>query len=502
MRRPLSLAISALLIAGPALAGGAGSTGASFLKVPVNGRAVGMAGAFTAATADLTTMEYNPAGLAGLRRGDFALTYIDYIENTSFQSAGFATPIGHAPDAPTDDETYERLRPVVGFQFRQFAAKDDARTELGVKTGDITIRDQLFHADAAIPLTSQISVGGGFKYISRHLDIESANGYAFDTGATWRGPSKLTAGVSILNIGSAMGFIDKKDPAPTLVRFGAARPFGAVLVALDATQGRDKVTRLAGGAEWSVGRFVKLRGGAFQQTSDLGFSAGLGVFLPGPLKTTPIARRRGAPAPAAATTSNTEDMVFNEKRAADLLDRLNALSIDLTERFERSGLQAHDYPLAVLPAAGAGGHVGSALGDLLSQQMQQAFPTVDGARVEAAMKDLGLPESMDDDQAARLGRMLGVRAVVIQQLTGSRDNYSLHDRIVLVDTGNAVSAASTSLPSDVFRGGRKTLSPVAQPSTTAVSNRNTDRVDWGLDYGLTSRADFGLTHTITLRILY
>ena len=109
---------------------------------------------------------------------------------------------------------------------------------------------------------------------------------------------------------------------------------------------------------------------------------------------------------------------------------------------------------------------------------------------------------MDDDQAARLGRLLKARAVVIQQLTGSRDSYTLHDRIVMVDTGNAVSAASADLPADSFRGGRKTVAPVTAKQAAPTMNKSSDRVDWGLDYGLTTRNDFGLTHTVTLRILY
>lgn len=498
MRRFLSLASAALLAASPVMAGGAGSTGAPFLKVPINGRAVGMAGAFTSVNGDLTSMEYNPAGLSGLPRVDIGLTYIDYVQDTSFQSAGIATPIGRA--APGDNRD---RRPVIGFQFRQFSADDDARSELGVKTGSINIRDQLFHLALSLPLADTLALGAAGKYVSRTLESESTSGFSGDAGLLWHAPRQFTLGASVLNAGPATAFISEKDPTPLLVRIGASRPFGPALVAADVTRGRDSVTRLAGGAEFRLGRFVRLRGGAFQQTGDLGFSAGLGVMLPGPLKSPPSARRRGSVPPlTAAAMAPTADFVFNERRAADLLDRLNALSADLTDRFHRSGRRPADHPLVVLPAIGAGGRMGTALADLLSQQLQQEFPVVEGARVEATMQKAGVTDDIDDDQAARLGRALGARAVVVQQFTSSRDGHSLHDRIILVDSGDAVAAASTSFPTDVFRGGRPSLAPAPPAPAEPRTDGGFDRVDWGLDYGLTTRDDLGVSHTLTLKILY
>lgn len=498
MRR-FSFLMASLLAAGSVQAGGAGSTGAPFLKVPINARGVGMAGAYTAINGDVTTMEYNPAGLAGIQRGDISLTYIDHLEDTSFQSAGFAFPFGKSADAATQSFAFKPGRLGGGFLFRQFSADDDARNEVGARNGSIGIRDQAFQGGISAPVNERLAFGAAVKYLSQRLDNESLTNFAFDAGVLWRGANRATLGASLLNLGPAKGYGGgEKDPLPLLLRAGAARPFGPLLLAVDLTQGRDKVTRLAAAGEGALGKYVKLRGGVFQQTGNLGFSAGLGVIVPGPLKSPPSALRRGS-APQAAPTSS--ELVFNERRAADLLDRLNALAVDLTERFHKGGRHPADFPLVVLPAAGAGARMGSALADLLGQQLQREFPVVDGGRVDAAIADMGLPAAIDDEEAARLGRILKARAVVIQQLTRSRDSYSLHDRIVLVESGDAAAAASIAFPTDSFRNGRakSAATPAAQES---AASGDQGRVDWGVDYGLTSRDDLGISHTISLRILY
>src|SRR5436190_3197992 len=65
-RRALGMAIAILLIAGRARAGG-------FYVPEIGGRAVGMAGAVTAAGADPSTIFHNPAGLTGVPRGAIEL---------------------------------------------------------------------------------------------------------------------------------------------------------------------------------------------------------------------------------------------------------------------------------------------------------------------------------------------------------------------------------------------------------------------------------------------
>ena len=51
-----------------------------------------MAGAFAAVTGDVAALEHNPAGLARLTRTDIALSYTDFLEGSSFQSAAVAFP--------------------------------------------------------------------------------------------------------------------------------------------------------------------------------------------------------------------------------------------------------------------------------------------------------------------------------------------------------------------------------------------------------------------------
>lgn len=476
-------------------AGGKGTTAAPFLKVPINARAVGLAGSFTAVSGDATALEYNPASLAGLRRTDITFTYIDFLESTSFESAvvGFPFSIPGRQSSGATENTFDVRRAATAVRYNQFKASDEGRDVNSVQQGGINIQDQLFHFGLAVPVNPVFALGVGVKAIHQTLASESGSTYAFDTGLLWM-PSSLHVGASILNVGPSEKLGDGSDPLPALVRVGVSRPVKDFLLVADATRGRDTVTRVSAGGEWTFKQHLMLRGGVFHE-SDLGFTAGLGFMFQGPQKAPPSFARR-AQRPAHGT-----QLVFNERRAADLLDRLNFLATDLTQHFQSTGRQPSDQQLAVIPVSGVGDRMGPALADLLGQQFyqQNAFHVIERSKIESALHDtkIQVGAEMDDAGAAAFGRLVGATVIAVSQVTKGPSSYHVRTRLVTVDDATSQATASAELPADVFSvESNPALPPAAAPTASP------GHMDIGFDYGLTSQGDFGFTHTLSLRLLY
>ena len=62
-----------------------GSAGSEFLNIDVDGRAVAMGGAFTAATDNAYAMYWNPAGLAQISRASAGAMHNEYLAGIRFQ---------------------------------------------------------------------------------------------------------------------------------------------------------------------------------------------------------------------------------------------------------------------------------------------------------------------------------------------------------------------------------------------------------------------------------
>ena len=496
MRRRLLAITAALSVATSALAGGKGTTAAPFLKVPVNARAVGLAGSFTAVSGDATGLEYNPAGLAGLRRTDISFTYIDFLESTSFESAivGFPFSIPGRQGADATENTFDTRRMATALRYNQFRANDEGRDVNSVQQGGISIQDQLLHFGLAMPVNSVFAIGLGVKAVHESLASETGSTYAFDTGVMWM-PSSLHVGASVLNIGPSESLGNGSDPLPAQVRVGVSKPVKDFLVVADAVRGRDTVTRFSAGGEWTWKKYITLRGGVFHE-SDLGFTAGLGFMFQGPQKAPPAFSHR------AQRPSHGTQLVFNEHRAADLLDRLNFLAADLTEHFQTSGKKPSDYQLAVVPVSGVGDRMGPALADLLGQQFyqQDAFHVIERSKIESALRDTKIPvgSDMDDASAATFGRLIGASVVAISQVTKGPSSYNIRTRLVTVDDATSQATSTAALPADVFS---VETNPALPPAATSPAP-SPGHMDIGFDYGLTSQGDFGFTHTLSLRLLY
>ena len=68
------------------------ASGASFLKIGVGARAVGLASAYTALADDVTALHWNPAGLSRLGSKQLAATHAELYADTRYDFFGYAHP--------------------------------------------------------------------------------------------------------------------------------------------------------------------------------------------------------------------------------------------------------------------------------------------------------------------------------------------------------------------------------------------------------------------------
>src|SRR5208282_3538836 len=71
-----------------------GTTGADFLNLAVDARAVGMGGAYSAVAPDATALYWNPAGLTNIGAYSASVMHAPYIASSYFDYAAYGQNLG------------------------------------------------------------------------------------------------------------------------------------------------------------------------------------------------------------------------------------------------------------------------------------------------------------------------------------------------------------------------------------------------------------------------
>jgi Uncharacterised protein family (UPF0164) len=290
-----ALAAAAVLVAGrarPALAQGAsaGVEGGAFLLVPVGARAVALGQAATADGGSSEAMFWNPAGLATLAKGEFAIYHYD---------AFFGTGDAIALAAPSS-----RLGTfAIAAYLVNYGDLAVTRGDLGPEpVGQISPRNLELMASYATDLAG-LAAGITYKLVQFRVDctgdcsqVPTATGTtnAVDLGVqytfgSWR---PVVVGVSLRNLGFSLQVNNRAqaDQLPTRLSVGVS---AEVVRPAEGTQGLDarvladvQGTVLEGplttvtlvGVESGVGQALRLRFGyAFLDSNARGPSLGVGV---------------------------------------------------------------------------------------------------------------------------------------------------------------------------------------------------------------------------------
>lgn len=284
-------AFLAALSGPPARAGGAGTTTANFLKIPVAAMPSGLAEAYTAMVGP-DSMLYNPAGLGLLSYSSLSGSHNQYIDGITqeYLAATWRSPWGTLGAAFStlssgDIDAYDSNDMRIGStssghrmmslsiaqswpHFNQDIGKLDPMLITPGWTKVALVRDYR-------PRAYRLSAGATVKKISEKLGADSASAYAYDAGLLLVLPHHLHVGVSALNMGGEEKFAGETYKLPSSLRFGLAKDFRTIndvmvfTLSSDLVKYSDSDYLSATGLETDVMRLFQLRIG-YQTRKDSG----------------------------------------------------------------------------------------------------------------------------------------------------------------------------------------------------------------------------------------
>jgi len=185
--------------------GKVGTVGMQFLKLGVDARAIGMGEAYTAVTDDISSVYWNPAGLAPSFQNQVFFSHTNWPANImqEFAAATYTTGVNtfaiygsvlHMDDMEvTDEDTFEHT----GEYFTNSSAA--------------------FGVNFAQQFTDKFSAGVGAKYLRENLYEYSVNSYAFDLGSMYNtGYRNIKIGMALKNFGPDIRYrVDNDDDGST-----------------------------------------------------------------------------------------------------------------------------------------------------------------------------------------------------------------------------------------------------------------------------------------------
>ncbi len=181
-----------------------GTTTAAFLEIGVGGAGIGMGDAVVASTENLSSIYWNPAGLARMQNNQALFMYQPWVVDANTLFAGFGL----------------NLRNIGNLAFGVFGLSygniDVTTMEYQQGTGEqYTAYDYSFSASYARSLVDWFSFGATAKYISSKIWHSTASAFAVDLGVivqtqffsvTGQHTDGMKIGMSISNYGSRMRF--------------------------------------------------------------------------------------------------------------------------------------------------------------------------------------------------------------------------------------------------------------------------------------------------------
>lgn len=184
----LILALPGLLMAKPF--GKTGTVGMQFLKLGIDARAIGMGEAYTAVTDDISSLFWNPAGLAPSYQNQAFVSHTNWPASImhDFGAATFTNGVRtvgvygsvlHMDDIDiTDEET--------------FGPTGETFTNSSVALG-VSVAQQF---------TNKFSAGAGVKYLRENLYEYAINSYSVDLGSMYNtGWHNIKIGMTLRNFG-------------------------------------------------------------------------------------------------------------------------------------------------------------------------------------------------------------------------------------------------------------------------------------------------------------
>ncbi len=266
----------------------AGTSSATFLRIGVGARAVGMGESFVAVANDPSAIFWNPAGLGSLQRREFAFSHVQWPADVHYEHLTAILPV-------------RRFGGSVAVQFGVLGTTIDETTELQpFGTGrSFSYSDMVTGVAYSRRWTDKLLVGAGAKFVREDLGSQvggpTTHAVLFDIGSIYYlGLGSVRIATSLTNFGSALrpsgtytspydgttSEFDAFDP-PLMFRYGVAfepieNASQRLTTSFEVNQPADNEQLVKAGAEWSYRSTFALRGGYNFRADAMKLSAGAG----------------------------------------------------------------------------------------------------------------------------------------------------------------------------------------------------------------------------------
>ena len=237
-------AFAALTLPGcltPASAGSAGTSAFQFLQLGVGARPSAMGETFAGVADDINAIYWNPAGLAGIARGELTMTHALWFQDITYSNIAYGQPA---------------LGGTIGVAFNTLNTGDIQKADnTGARLNESYGMSDVMGLVSYARSWNKLALGANLKYISSLLEEESAQSAALDLGAYYSGfrpwGKQVNAGISVQNLGTAAKYVSESSPLPVIIRAGGSMSaMKDLLVAADLVYAEEAVN-LHFGAEYT-----------------------------------------------------------------------------------------------------------------------------------------------------------------------------------------------------------------------------------------------------------
>ena len=172
-----------------------GGASGEFLLLGAGARGTALGGAYAALATDLTSMYYNPAGLAQLARPSVMVSSLSYVADTRYTWTGIAFPMAGGVRS-------------VGLSLGSFGFSDQPIYTLADPDGNgrtYSVRQTFISGTLSQNFSDRFSAGVSLKFINDRLGTAKANGVAVDFGTNFHasvGARPIRASFMIQNLGT------------------------------------------------------------------------------------------------------------------------------------------------------------------------------------------------------------------------------------------------------------------------------------------------------------
>jgi len=264
-----------------------GTSSFQFLKIGTNARGTGMGVTFVAVSDDISSLNYNPAGLVLFSDNGVTFTHTQWFVDTRIENVGGVYHFGSN---------------AIGLSVISLRTEDaKVTTEFQPEgTGDyFRFSDLAVGLTFAKKMTDQFSFGATVRYIEENLGVLKMRTVVGDLATYYKtglGTSRFA--VMISNFGgqvSPAGSVDliggrtvnnfQSFPPPTVFKVGFAfEPWmnekNRVTTSIQLNSPNDNAENFSVGAEYAYKDFLYVRGGYKFNVDAETFSAGAGVKFP------------------------------------------------------------------------------------------------------------------------------------------------------------------------------------------------------------------------------